>query len=81
MDGREQRGLEIAATKKLTPERARSGSSRRSAATGTYVVDPAEPKPTCSCPDYEDRREPCKHVFAVEFTIRRETTAARRQRP
>lgn len=27
---------------------------------------------TCSCPDYEDRGEPCKHVYAVQYAIRRE---------
>jgi transposase len=27
----------------------------------------------CTCPDYELRGQPCKHVFAVEFTIHRET--------
>ena len=73
MDGREQRGLEIADAKKLH----RKGElwlvpSQRGA--GTYVVDPTEATTTCSCPDYEDRGEPCKHVYAVEFTIRRETT-------
>ena len=30
---------------------------------------------TRTCPDFELRREPCKHVYAVEYTIRRETTA------
>jgi len=38
----------------------------------TYVVDPSAPE--CSCPDYETRRATCKHLFAVEFTVRRETT-------
>jgi transposase len=75
MDGREQRGLEIAATKKLR----QNGAvwivpSQRG--TGTYVVDPTEAQPTCSCPDYEDRGEPCKHIFAVEYTVRRESSAA-----
>ncbi|HEX3463875.1 MAG TPA: SWIM zinc finger family protein [Candidatus Elarobacter sp.] len=72
MDGREQRGLQIAATKKLR----RKGdlwlvSSQRGS--GMYVVDPATAE--CSCPDYEDRRERCKHVYAVEYTIRRERDA------
>ena len=26
----------------------------------------------CTCPDYEDGANKCKHIFAVEFTIRRE---------
>jgi transposase len=69
MDGREQRGLEIAATKKLR----RKGDLwlvPSQAGGSTYVVDPATPE--CSCPDFEDRRERCKHVFAVEFTVLRE---------
>ena len=27
----------------------------------------------CSCPDFEKRQEPCKHVYAVEFTVQRES--------
>jgi transposase len=30
---------------------------------------------TCTCPDYETRGVKCKHLFAVEYTIRRETNA------
>ena len=37
---------------------------------GKYKVDPAAQ--TCSCPDFDFRRQPCKHIFAVEITIRRE---------
>jgi len=29
-------------------------------------------KPKCSCPDYEFHKEKCKHIFAVEFTLKRE---------
>ena len=25
--------------------------------------------PTCSCPDYENRGEKCKHIFAVEYIV------------
>ncbi len=75
MEAREQRGLEIAATKKLE----KSGQKwlvPSSTGSGTYVVDPTVYGPaTCTCPDYELHQEPCKHVYAVEFTIRRETTA------
>jgi transposase len=75
MDGREQRGLEIAATKKL---RQKGGLwiVPSQMGTGTYVVDPTKRRgTTCSCPDFEARGEKCKHVFAVEYTVRRETTA------
>jgi transposase len=30
---------------------------------------------TCTCPDFLDRQEPCKHVFAVLYTVRRELNA------
>ena len=74
MDAREQRGLEIAATKTLR----RKGDVwlvPSQAGAGTYVVDPTERRgTTCSCPDFETRNERCKHVYAVEFTILRETT-------
>jgi hypothetical protein len=36
-------------------------------------VDPTAPE--CSCPDFEDRHERCKHVYAVEYTILRERDA------
>ncbi len=45
---------------------------------GAYVVSqlhPAEADASqygCDCPDYELRGLPCKHVFAVEMTVRRE---------
>ncbi len=43
---------------------------------GGYKVN-AE-KQTCSCPDFEIRRQPCKHIFAVEVTIKRTHTAVTR---
>jgi transposase len=75
MDGREQRGLEIAATKKLR-QKGPVWIVPSQAGKGTYVVDPTEAQPTCSCPDYEDRGESCKHIFAVEYTVRRESSGA-----
>jgi hypothetical protein len=38
---------------------------------GSYVVS-VDDEPFCSCPDFEKRQRPCKHVYAVEFTIQRE---------
>jgi transposase len=40
---------------------------------GKYVVEPAAT--TCTCPDYEARGDKCKHLFAVEYTLLRETNA------
>jgi hypothetical protein len=71
---RRQRGLAIAATSNI----ARKGKATwlvPSQSTGgrTYRVARAFEGFTCDCPDYELRGEPCKHAFAVEFVLKRET--------
>jgi transposase len=72
-EARQQRGLEIAATKKLN-QKGQFWLVPSSTGAGTYVVDPTVYGiATCTCPDYELHQTPCKHVYAVEFTIRRET--------
>lgn len=74
MDAREIKGLQIAATSKLT----RNGnvwSVPSQAGKGKYTVDPDPAKPRCDCPDFECRQTRCKHILAVEFTIQREQTA------
>ena len=38
-----------------------------------YRVDPENQ--TCSCPDHMEAGFKCKHIFAVEFTIKREVGA------
>ncbi len=69
MDGRQQRGLEIAARSRVV--RLDSGWSVPSqSGAGQYTVD--EQAPRCSCPDFELRGEPCKHIFAVRIVIQRE---------
>jgi len=70
MDGREQRGLEMAATLKLRRE-GRLWVVPSQTGPGSYAVDPK--RETCSCPDFEARQAKCKHIYAVEFTLRRET--------
>lgn len=40
-----------------------------------YKVNPDPQKPHCTCPDFEFRQTRCKHIFAVEITIRREQSA------
>lgn len=71
MDTREQKGIVLAATKKIkrngdlwiVPSQTDDGTR--------YTVNPDEQK--CTCPDHEVRQVKCKHLFAVELTIRRET--------
>lgn len=64
---REVRALAIAATTKL---RRTSAGWRVPSQTGSgsYLVNGDH----CSCPDHETRGIACKHMLAVEFTIRRE---------
>jgi transposase len=69
MNAREERGLVIAAVCKLnhTPEGWLVPS--QSGCDTLYRVDPA--KQTCTCPDHENGHK-CKHIYAVEFTVKRE---------
>ena len=70
MDTRQQRGLAIAALFKIDRDGGKyvvpsqSGDGRR------YTVDPEIGH--CTCPDHEDRKIKCKHLFAVEFTVQRD---------
>jgi len=73
---RELRGLEIAAKSKLqrsgdrwfVPSQSNGGTNHG----GSYIVSSIVSSPHCTCPDYELRKLKCKHIFAVEFTLRRE---------
>ncbi len=82
MDARELRGLQIAATMPI--KRNTHGWLVPSQSTnGTYRVSPTSPDfpradrvggYQCTCPDFELRGQPCKHILAVEYTIKREFT-------
>lgn len=74
MDSREQKALEIAAKAKLT----RKGNTwivPSQAGPKKYTVDPDPESPRCTCPDFEFRQARCKHIFAVEYTIKREQSS------
>src|SRR4051812_10183933 len=73
---RQQRGLEIAALARIDK------------VDGCYIVPSVTaPRPTkykvtmdglfpkCTCPDHETRGCKCKHIYAVEYAIRREQNA------
>jgi transposase len=70
MDGREQRGLEIAARARVI-RRGSGWSVPSQSGAGKYTVTDG-PAPRCTCPDYELRGEPCKHIYAVRIVIQRE---------
>lgn len=76
MDGRQQRGVEIAARCRVVrrglgwsvPSQSGAGKYR---VTGLpFSMDGEAPR--CTCPDYETRAVKCKHIFAVEYVIERE---------
>lgn len=73
MDLREQRGLVIAATAKIRRYGERWMVPSQSG-NGVYMVSTLGQQ-TCSCPDWETRREKCKHIFAALYVTRREDNA------
>src|SRR5262249_44360431 len=75
-NGRELRGLEIAAKARIKREGDRwyVPSQTNNFRDYYYTVKPDPSKPECNCPDHETRQVKCKHIWAVEFTIQREYT-------
>src|SRR5215213_9623180 len=71
MNPREERGVVIAALCKLTQVDGRWVVPSQSAGDKRYVVDARAG--TCTCPDHAETGFKCKHVYAVEFTMKRET--------
>src|ERR1700733_2505562 len=68
--GRQQRGLLIAATMRLTQNGDTWQVPSQSASGKKYTVRPN--RGYCSCPDHEATGDKCKHIFAVEVVIQRE---------
>lgn len=71
---RQERGLLIAARTRIT----QAGKLWRVPSASNYApfyeVDPNPEAPRCTCPDFEKRRERCKHIYAVEIVIERESS-------
>ena len=69
---REQRGMQIAATQRLR----RKGdvwAVPSQSGDDSYTVNLDGDTPHCTCPDHTMRQVKCKHIYAVEYTLRRET--------
>src|SRR2546427_12137097 len=73
MTAREERGLVIAALTKLNHKGAEWFVPSQSDGEWNYRVDPIHQ--TCTCKDHTEGGNVCKHVYAVQFTIRREVGA------
>lgn len=78
VNAREQRGLELAEKVNIQPIGKGVGKWIVPSATGSgkYTVDLNSNHKRCDCPDYELRRSKCKHIFAVEFTVRKSVQSA-----
>lgn len=75
MDAREQKGLQIAATANIQ----RQGDGwivPSQTLVGKYTVTRDEDGFRCTCPDFELRHMRCKHGYAVEFYLKRETVTS-----
>jgi transposase len=74
MDLREQRGMELAATRIIKKKKgvwlvpSQSGNDK-------YEVNIRAEISTCTCLDHETRGVKCKHIYAATFVMRRETNS------
>jgi transposase len=71
---REAKALVIAAKTKLTKKGSKWHVPSASGYAPYYEVDANPDAPHCTCPDFEKRGERCKHIFAVEIVIERESS-------
>ena len=74
-EARRQRGLAIAAICRITRKDGQWVVPSQKGQ-GTYRVcldSPDNAAPSCTCKDFEERGQACKHVFAVQFVIERES--------
>ena len=69
--GRQLRGLLIAAQTRIEKNKLGYKVPSQSGA-GFYTVITDRSEPLCSCPDFEEREQSCKHIFAVQATIQRD---------
>ena len=72
-DGRRLRGMEIAATQVISRNHGGSYLVPSQSGPGRYRVVANAEGFTCACPDHETTGRTCKHGYAVEFMLRRET--------
>jgi transposase len=70
MEPREQRGLVIAALCRLSQQDGHWLVPSQSSGDKKYLVDLGRGR--CTCPDHVESGFKCKHLYAVEFTVKRE---------
>jgi transposase len=74
MDARQQRGMELAATRTIR-KKGRNWIVPSQVGSGVYTVNISSEQPTCSCLDFETRGVKCKHIFAASYVRIREQHA------
>ncbi|MBA3472243.1 MAG: SWIM zinc finger family protein [Rubrobacter sp.] len=72
MNPREERGLELAERAKIHRKGGDVWAVPSQSGRGRYWVRLRGAKQFCTCPDHEIRAEKCKHIFAVEHTVKTE---------
>lgn len=72
MDVREQRGREIAARARII-KRGNAWIVPSQSLNGFHSVTLDSDDIRCTCPDFELRAKPCKHIFAAAFVVQRQT--------
>ena len=73
MEPREERGLQIANTKKIRQNSCGVYLVPSDSGSGEYSVNVDDiEKPVCTCPDFEERGKNCKHIYAVAYFVVRQ---------
>lgn len=70
MEIREQRGKAIAETGLVKQSKTGIWLVPSQSGSGQYAVNLENiDAPVCTCPDFEERRKPCKHIYSVAYTV------------
>ena len=72
MDARKQRGLELAATRKIRKDNGVWFVPSQSSDGTVYRVHISQRRFSCDCPDHETRHIKCKHIYAATFVMKPE---------
>lgn len=71
MDARQERGMQIAALQPINKGEFGFVVPSQTSKSKSYIVA-GEAAKVCTCPDFAERHEPCKHIYAVEYVIQRQ---------
>lgn len=71
MNIREQRGIELAKNRQLK-KKGDTWLVPSQVGASTYSVSITAEHESCTCPDYETRQMPCKHIYAAAYVMMRE---------